>query len=233
MAEDTETTKKTGRPRKAGVVPAPNVAEAPVVEAAEQHVAPSVPALAETPAQMIENIEAVTSPATELEPIPGPAAASEPISEGLTYMATVASPTDTADKTQALFGDVSARMKTAFEKSTKLGEELVEFTKGNVEAVLASARVAAKAGETLGQEAADYGKKSFENATAAFKSFATVKSPTELFTLQSEFAKSSFDSAVAEASKISEAWLKFAGDIAQPLSTRYALAAEKFKSAAL
>jgi phasin family protein len=150
-------------------------------------------------------------------------------------MATAAAttPNEAAEKAQALFSDFTTRFKTAFEKSTKLSEELVDFTKGNVEAVIASARVAAKASEAFGQEAAEYGKKNLESATAAFKSFATVKSPTELFQLQSEFAKASFDNAVAEASRVSEAWLKIAGDIAQPISNRYALAAEKIKSATL
>ena len=60
--------------------------------------------------------------------------------------------------------------------------------------------------------------------------FAAVKSPTELFQLQGEYAKASFDSAVAEASKLSETMMKFAGEIAQPLSNRYALAAEKIKT---
>jgi len=143
------------------------------------------------------------------------------------------SPKAAADKVQALFGDFNERAKTAFEKSAKLGEELTDLTKGNIEAIVASARVAAKGAETLTQEAADYSKKSFENATGALKSFAAVKSPTELFQLQSEFAKTSFDSAVAEASKFSEAWMKLAGDVFQPLSSRYAVAAEKLKASAL
>ena len=195
--------------------------------------------LAPSGGQLAENIEAVTSPATESDQIEAPAI--EPIesiepapaSEELIDMATVASTTEATEKAQALFTDFSTRFKTAFEKSTKLSEELVDFAKGNVEAVIASARVAAKASEILGQEAAEYGKKNFETATSAFKSFATVKSPTELFQLQSEFAKASFDSAVAEASRISESLLKVAGDIAQPISNRYALAAEKIKSATL
>ncbi len=87
--------------------------------------------------------------------------------------------------------------------------------------------------ESLGQELADYGKKSFETASATMKSLATVKSPTEMFQIQSDFAKSSFDSAIAEASKLSEAWLKLAGEVIQPLSSRYAIAAEKIKSTAL
>ncbi|PZU06354.1 MAG: hypothetical protein DI605_19510 [Sphingomonas sp.] len=148
-------------------------------------------------------------------------------------MATVSKPAEATEKAAAMLGEMNTRFKTAFEKSSKLGEELVEFTKGNVEAIVASARVAAKGGESLGQDAAEYGKKSFESAMATFKSFAAVKSPTELFQLQSDFAKSSFDSAVAEASKFSESVMKLAGDVAQPLSTRYALAAEKIKAATL
>lgn len=145
-------------------------------------------------------------------------------------MATIASPAEASEKAQAMFGEYSGRVKSAFEKSSKIGEEMVDFSKGNVEAVIASAKVAAKAAESLGQEAAEYGKKNFETATAAFKSFAAVKSPAELFQLQSEYAKASFDSAVAEASRFSETMMKLAGEIAQPLSNRYALAAEKIKT---
>jgi phasin family protein len=65
------------------------------------------------------------------------------------------------------------------------------------------------------------------------KSMATVKSPSELFQIQSAYAKASFDGAVSEASKLTEAWMKLAGDVFQPLSTRYALAAEKIKAATL
>lgn len=138
-----------------------------------------------------------------------------------------------AEKVKTMFTEMNDRAKAAMEKSTKVGEELTEFTKGNMEALVASAKTAAKGAETLGQEVAEYSKKSFETASAAMKSMATVKSPSELFQLQSEFAKSSFDGAVSEASKLSEAWIKLAGDVFQPLSSRYALAAEKFKSAAL
>jgi len=44
--------------------------------------------------------------------------------------------------------------------------------------------------------------------------------------------KSSFESAVAESTKVTEAWLKLAGEIAQPLSNRFAVAVEKVKATA-
>lgn len=164
--------------------------------------------------------------------IPGPVTTTAPISEGLVEMATIATPAEATEKAQAMFGEFSGRVKTAFEKSTKMSEEMVDFSKGNVEAVIASAKVAAKAAESFGQEAADYGKKHFETATAAFKSFAAVKSPTEFFKLQADFVRGQFDSFVAESSKNTEAMLKLAGDVAKPISNRVAIAAEKIKIAA-
>ncbi|UAK25435.1 phasin family protein [Sphingomonas nostoxanthinifaciens] len=236
--------RRPGRPRKNpesvqspvdGAIDVP--AAAPIVKAkpVRKAAADPAPAVPVPPAYVPHQVEAVTSPAIEDDSNPGPAATTVPIkeSEPMATIAPPSSPAAAAEKAQAMFGDASARMKTAFEKSTKISEEMVEFTRGNVEALMTSARVAAKAGESLGQEAAEYGKKSFETASAAFKSFASVKSPTELFQLQSEYAKASFDSAVAEASKLSESLLKVMSDIAQPISTRYAVAAEKIKSTTL
>jgi phasin family protein len=138
-----------------------------------------------------------------------------------------------AERVQAVFGDVTERTKGAVEKSTKLVEELTEFTKGNVEAIVASSKVAAKGVESLGQQGADYGRRSFEEASAALKSFAEVKSATDFFKLQNDFVRSAFDSWVAESSKTSEAVLKLAGEVAEPITSRYAVAAERVKSVAL
>ena len=137
------------------------------------------------------------------------------------------------DRVQAAFGDINERARTAMEKSTKLVEEMTDLAKGNIEAVVASSKVAARGVETLSQEAADYGRRSFEQASNAFKSFAEVKSPTEFFKLQSDFARSAFDGVVAETSKMSEAMIKLAGEVAEPISSRYAIAAERVKPAAL
>ena len=224
---------KTKRVSKPAVPASPVVqAAAEIREELVEATAPAVFAAEQAETDLTETVEAASqavagdSESTGAEKIAS-------ADKGIEQMATVTTPAEGMDKAQAMFGDMTARFKTAFEKSSKMSEELVDFTKGNVEAIVASARVAAKAGESFGQDAAEYSKKHFENATAAFKSFAAVKSPTELFQLQSDFAKSSFDSAVAEASRISESMLKVAGEIVQPLSNRYAVAAEKFKAAAL
>ena len=136
-----------------------------------------------------------------------------------------------ADRIQAVFGDVNERAKTAIERNSRIAEELTELTKGNVEAMVASTKVAAKAVETIGQDVAEFSRKSFEDASAALKGFTELKSPTDFFRLQSDFARSQFDTLVAETSKLSETVIKFAGQAAEPIANRYSVAAERVRSA--
>lgn len=220
------------------VVAAPK-AEKPVQAApVETHVAaPAVAAVAAKQPEPVAAMAAAPKNVTE-ETAKTVKAAIEPVQEAVaekiveeTRKVETMIENNTA-KAQALFADFNDRTKAAVEKSTKLIEEANDFAKGNVEAIVESSKIAAKGLETLGQDAAEYSRKSFETATAALKTFATVKSPTELFKLQSDFFRTSFDSYVAEASKNTEAMLKLAGDAAQPLSSRFAVAAEKVKTAA-
>jgi phasin family protein len=137
-----------------------------------------------------------------------------------------------ADQIRTAFGDINARAKTAAEKSAKIVEEFADITRGNVEALVASSKIAAKGVESLGQDAAEYSRKSFEDASAALKSFAEVKSATDLFRLQGDFARSAFDAAVAESARLSETMLKLAGEVAEPINSRYTVAAERVKTLA-
>lgn len=136
------------------------------------------------------------------------------------------------DKTKAMFAEANDRANGAINKSQQLFEEMNSFGKGNIEALVESSKIAARGFETLGQDAAAYAKKSFEDATAAARTLATVKSPAEFLKLQSEFVRQSFDAMVAETSRSTEAMLKLAGEVAQPISNRVALAADKAKLAA-
>jgi hypothetical protein len=137
-----------------------------------------------------------------------------------------------ADRLQAVFGDVNERARTQIERNTRVAEELTELSKGNVEAFVASTKVVAKGLETVGQEVAEYSRKSFEDASAALKSFAEVKSATDFFRLQSDFVRGQFDGFVTESSKLSETMIKLAGDVAEPLASRYSVAAERVKAVA-
>jgi hypothetical protein len=136
-----------------------------------------------------------------------------------------------ADRLQAVFGDVNERARTQIERNTRIAEQLTELSKGNVEAMVASTKIVAKGLETVGQDVAEYSRKSFEDASAALKGFAEVKSATDFFRLQSDFVRGQFDGFVSESSKLSETMIKLAGDVAEPLASRYSVAAERVKAA--
>lgn len=184
-----------------------------------------------TPATPSPNPDAVA----DADPLPADNAATPAATKdsSMDMNATIENATDTAtDKGQAMFADVSERTKGAVEKSQKLLAELADFNKGTLEAVVESSKIAARGFETMGQDAAAYAKSSFEGATQTMKSLATVKSPTEFLRLQADYARTAFDALVAQASRSTEASLKLAGEVAQPISNRVALAAEKIKIAA-
>lgn len=169
----------------------------------------------------------VSKATTTPPPAPMPAAIIE--KEAKVMEATINTATD---KTQAMFADANDRAKNAMDKGTRLFEDMNEYGKGNIEAIVESSKIAVKGFETMGQDAAEYTRKSLEGATAALRSLASVKSPTEFFKLQSEYVRQSFDSMVAETSKNTEAMVKLAGAVAQPISNRVAVAADKAKIAA-
>ena len=91
-----------------------------------------------------------------------------------------------------------------------------------------STRIAAAGARDLGQEVVASTKDGVEHATAAVKTLAEAKSPTEFFQLQSDFFRASFDRMVAEGSKFTEQMVKLAGEATQPLSNRASINAEKF-----
>ncbi|WP_448578959.1 phasin family protein [Thermaurantiacus sp.] len=137
--------------------------------------------------------------------------------------------------------DAMAQSKATFETVIEKGQEMMtdavksmgeisEFAKGNVEAMMASAKAATAGVETITNVVVEHGKKSFEETTAAMKAMAAAKTPSELYQLQNDFAKARFDHAVAVWSTMSETMLKVAGEVTQPMSSRMALASEHMKS---
>jgi len=125
------------------------------------------------------------------------------------------------------------KTREALDKSTKAAEELGSFTRENVEAFVESGKIAAKGFETLTQSAIELAKKNGEAATTAFKSFSSAKSANELLQLQSDFARTQFDKFIADSSKMTEAFVKLSNDVFEPISSRFAVAADKFKTVAV
>jgi len=134
-----------------------------------------------------------------------------------------------ADKFQTLFADAGERSQDIVRKSQKAAEELADITKANVEALTEAGRIAASGARSIGQDVLASGREGLEQASAAVKTLAEAKSPTEFFQIQSELARASFDRAVSQGSKFTEQLVKLAGETVQPLSNRASINAERIK----
>ena len=128
---------------------------------------------------------------------------------------------------QTLFADAGERGQEAFKRTQKAAEELAELTRANIEAIVDAGRIAVEGTRALSQDVVASGRDGIEQAAEAVRSFAEAKSPTEFLQLQGEFARTSFDRLVAESSKLTESFVKLAGEAIQPISNRASVAAER------
>jgi phasin family protein len=121
---------------------------------------------------------------------------------------------------QSILADANERSQELVKRSQKVAEELADLARANVEAVVEAGRVAAEGARSISQDAVSTSRNGFEQAADAIRSLAEAKSPTEYLQLQGEFARASFDRAVAESSRLTESLVKLAGEAFQPLSNR-------------
>jgi phasin family protein len=131
---------------------------------------------------------------------------------------------------QNLFADANGRTQDAVKRSQRVAEELADLTRSNVEAIVEAGRVAAEGARSIGQTVVATSRDGVEQAADAIRSLAEAKSPTEYLQLQNDFARASFDRLVAESSKLTESFVKLAGEAFQPLSNRASANAERFNS---
>ncbi len=112
-----------------------------------------------------------------------------------------ARPVSSRAKAHQTEGDASGvegmTMMQQFEVFQKAGKD-------NVDAALKSFGAASKGMQAIAVEAADYSKKSFENGTSLMEKLVGVKTIDKAFELQADFAKSSYEGAVAQATKMGE-----------------------------
>jgi phasin family protein len=131
---------------------------------------------------------------------------------------------------QTIFAEANERSQELVKRSQKIAEELADLARANVEAVVEASRVAAEGARSIGQGVVASSRDSVEQTADVIRSLAEAKSPTEYLQLQGEFARASFDRAVAETSKLTESLVKLAGEAFQPLSNRATANAERFNT---
>ena len=131
---------------------------------------------------------------------------------------------------QTILEEASERSQELVKRSQKVAEELADLARANVEAVVEAGRVASEGARSIGQDVVAKQRDGFEQAADAIRSLAEAKSPTEYLQLQGDFARASFDRAIAESSKLTESLVKLAGEAFQPLSNRASANAERFNT---
>jgi phasin family protein len=219
---------ETPAPEAAKVVPAPvkaakpaavKVAKPVVVKVAKP--AP-VKAVKRSPVKAVKPAPALVTKIVSVKPTP--------IAQGVTKMTDTVKAT--TEKATEYFADIREKATEAAEKGKKYAADAVEFNKANVEAMIEAAKIAAKGAQDMGKTNVEYAKSNFAEMQAAVKEITAVKSPTDFVKLQGEMARKSFDVAVAQTSKNTEAMVKLVSDMFQPISNRIAVTTDLFKKAA-
>ena len=114
----------------------------------------------------------------------------------------------------------AAALKTGLEKALKGYDAVLGYSKDTAEAVMKSATVAGKSVESINSEIYSFSKQSIEDSVAATKAVMGSKSVHEAFEFHTDFAKSAFESYVAELSKISELATSYTKDAYAPFKGR-------------
>ena len=114
----------------------------------------------------------------------------------------------------------SEAFKTGFDKAVKNYDQFLGYGKETLEAYIKAANAAGKGVETLHNELYAYSKQSVEDSIAATKALLGSKSVHEAFELQSDFAKSAFDTYVSQVTKLGELVSSATKETIEPLQGR-------------
>lgn len=210
--------------------PAPAPKKAPKTAPQTAKAAPKKAAPAKTSPAKAPVAKAPIKAVAAAKPAPKPAV-SPFTSIKETIMATKTK-TDFTKTIKSAAADVQAKAKAVFAKGSEAASEVVEFSKGNVDAVVTSGKILGAGLKGLGETYVAEGKAAVETVTADVKQLAAVKSPAEFVTAQGAILRKNFDHAIDFNTKTGETMLKLFDAAFAPISARANLVVEKIKKAA-
>jgi len=106
-------------------------------------------------------------------------------------------------------------------------DDAAAFNRATIEALLASTALVAKGVEDIAKAWLGFTQRSVQDGTAAAKAIAEAKTLREAVAAQSDYARASFDSLVAESGKVSEISVKAADEALRPIRARVEVAVER------
>ena len=98
-------------------------------------------------------------------------------------------------------------------------EDVQKLSKDNMDATMKSFGALSKASQAIATEVADYSKKSFEDVTKIMEKLLGAKSLDKAIEIQTDFAKTAYESFVAQATKIGELYADLAKESYKPFET--------------
>jgi phasin family protein len=101
-------------------------------------------------------------------------------------------------------------------------EEFQKYGKEQLEAATTVAASLAKGLQTIAAETTDYSKKSLENSSAFVEKLLGAKSLDNAIQIQSEYAKTTYEGFVAQATKIGELYTNLAKEAFKPMESAFA-----------
>jgi hypothetical protein len=96
-------------------------------------------------------------------------------------------------------------------------ENIQQLGKDNVEATLKAFGTLSASAQTIAVETADYAKKSFEQSTATLEKLVSAKTLDKAIEIQTDYFKSSYESFVAQATKMGELYTNLARETFKPI----------------
>lgn len=111
-------------------------------------------------------------------------------------------------------------------------EDISQSGKDNVEAIVKSSQILAKAAEELNKAISTFAQSSLELNVQAGQALLGAKSLQDLVEVQQELARSSFDHFISGSSKISDMAMKVTNEALEPIQARVNHTVEKLSKAA-
>ena len=96
-------------------------------------------------------------------------------------------------------------------------EDFQKFSKQQIETVTAVTSTVTKGLQEIAVESTDYSKKAFAESTAVMEKLMGAKSVETAIQIQTDFAKTAYESFVAQVSKINQLFVKLAPSVRREL----------------
>ena len=111
--------------------------------------------------------------------------------------------------------------KESFEKMNKSFEQVAEFQKESMDAMMSASTTVAGSVEKMSSEQVEFTKAGVEEGVKAAKAIASAKSPQEAFDINTEFFRTAFEKNMAQFNKVTEMMVSTSKDAVEPLTDSY------------